>query len=289
MTLDDIADSSRRKKENSIRYIPEVSFKDIGGIDDIVATVREVIELPLKHPELLRQLGIKPHRGVLLHGEPGCGKTLIAKAIANDVRAHFIPIRGPELISKYWGESESNLRGVFEEARAMQPSIVFFDEIDAIAQERSSAENIRLEAALVNQLLTLMDGIDDYGCTCVIASTNRPELLDNALLRPGRFDYSLEVKRPNRDGCYAIFNIHTRCIPMEGDFDLYGFSEELVGLTGAEIAFVAREGAYNCLRRSVNFGDLFEKKDVPDKILNSLEVSETDFENALMKVTKERT
>ena len=146
---------------------------------------------------------------LILFGPPGCGKTMIAKAIANEIQAHFISVKGPELLNKYYGQSEENLRTLFEEASEMQPSIIFFDEIDAIAQKRSSEDNLRIEAKFVNQLLTLMDGIEDYGSVCVIAATNRPELLDSALLRPGRFDYQLNVPKPDKEGCKTIFEINS--------------------------------------------------------------------------------
>ncbi len=275
------------QSEERVRFIPETRFSDLGGIDSIVDKVREVIEVPLKHPELFEKLGIKPHRGILLHGVPGCGKTLIAKAIANEIQAHFIPIRGPELYSKWVGQSESNLRSVFEEAREFQPSVIFFDEIDSVAQIRSSEESVRFQATFVNQLLTLMDGIDTYGDICVIASTNRPELLDPALLRPGRFDYSLEVEKPTLQGCLSIFRIHTRKMPMQSTFDIERFAQKLLGLTGAEIAFVAREGAYNCLRRSLDFTGLLTRDSLDNNALESLLVVEKDFQSALRSLDQD--
>ncbi len=213
------------EKPSEPRYIPEVTFPDIGGIDDIIETIREVIELPIKKPEILKYLGIKPHKGILLHGIPGCGKTLIAKAIANEIKAHFISVKGPELLSKWHGQSEENLREMFEEARQLQPSIIYFDEIDSIAQTRSGEENLRLDARFVNQLLALMDGIEDYGNVRVIASTNRIELIDNALLRPGRFDYTIEVRKPTLEGCYQIFSIQTKNMPIDIQFDKKQFRE----------------------------------------------------------------
>jgi len=274
---------------SDLRYIPEVTFSDIGGIDDIVESVREVIELPIKKPEIFKFLGIKPHKGILLYGPPGTGKTLIAKAIANEIKAHFIAVKGPELLSKYYGESEENIREVFEDASKLQPSIIYFDEIDSIAQSRSGDENLRFDARLVNQLLTLMDGIEDYGNIRIIASTNRVELIDDALLRPGRFDYSIEVKKPTLDGCYQIFSIHTKDSPNEPGFDKFIFSKNLVGLSGAEISFVAREGAYNCLRRNVDLQTAINDG-VLDKIdYTSFVVKEEDYKLALSSLQQKAT
>jgi len=272
-----------REGEDPERHIPKISFDDIGGVDEIIGLVREVIELPLKHPLILKHLGIVPHKGILLFGPPGCGKTLIAKAIANEISAHFISIKGPELLSKWVGESEGNLRKVFDEAREFSPSIIFFDEIDAIAHKRSGEETTRHYSVFVNQLLTLMDGMETYEDVCVLASTNRPELLDEALLRPGRFDYTLEVKKPTRVGCRRVFEIHTRDMPIAPSVRLDEIAFGLVGLTGAEIAFVAREGAYNCLRRTLDIGELI-RQDEADLDLTTLQVRQNDFERALAQV-----
>ena len=263
------------------RYIPKITYDDIGGIDGILQKIREVIEIPLKNPMLFEHLGITPHKGILLYGPPGCGKTLIAKAIANQVKAHFISIKGPELISKWHGQSEENLRDVFDEARKLQPSIVFFDELDSIAQRRSSEESLRLDAKFVNQLLTLMDGMDDYGNVRVIATTNRVELIDEALLRPGRFDYHIQVNKPNKEGCYKILKIQTDKMPVNKSFDTAYFSTKLVGFTGAEIAFVAREAAYNCLRRKLDTKMSNRDYQFDDLDLSSFIVNEEDFIQSL--------
>jgi AAA+ superfamily predicted ATPase len=262
------------------RNIPMVAFGDIGGVDEIIGMVREVIELPLRHPILFKHLGIAPHKGILLYGPPGCGKTLIARAIANEIKAHFISIRGPELFTKWFGESESNLRGLFMEARKFAPSVIFFDEIDAIAQKRSGEETIRNESIFVNQLLTLMDGMETYENVCVIASTNRPELLDEALMRPGRFDYTLEIKHPSLEGCRKIFLIHTRNMPLSPTVDLDQIALKMKGFTGADIAFVAREGAYNCLRRCGDVTGLISKAETEITLENYV-VQQEDFEKAL--------
>jgi transitional endoplasmic reticulum ATPase len=179
------------EEEQPVRNIPNVRFSDIGGLGDTVNIIREIIELPIKQPQIFKHLGIKPHKGILLYGPPGCGKTMIAKAIANEIDAHFRDIKGPELLSKWIGQSEENLRKVFDEARKFEPSIIFFDEIDSMAQERTGEYHNR--DAILNQLLTLMDGVEEYANVRVIASTNRLDLLDNALLRPGRVDYQIKI------------------------------------------------------------------------------------------------
>lgn len=269
------------------RNIPKVTFEDVGGIDDILQTVREVIELPLKQPSLFERLGISPHRGILLYGPPGCGKTMIAKAIAHEVKAHFILVAGPEILSRWHGESERNLRRAFEEARDLQPSIIFFDEIDAIAGRRSELEANRLNDQIVNQLLTLMDGVESYGRVCVIASTNRPELIDEAMMRPGRFDYKIEVKKPTWRGCERILDICLRRMPVDPAFDRHAFAKRLHGLSGAAIAFVAREAAYNCLRRTIDIRRAIS--DDGDTAVNAsdLVVTARDFNDALDTVRAE--
>ena len=263
------------------KYIPKVTYEDIGGMDEILQKIREVIEIPLKNPDLFTHLGIKPHMGILLYGPPGCGKTLIAKAIAHQVQAHFISVKGPELISKWHGHSEENLRNIFVQARELAPSIIFFDEIDAIAQRRSSDEQLRMDAKFVNQLLTLMDGVENYSNVRVIATTNRVQLLDEALLRPGRFDYHIQVNKPNQEGCYKVFRIQTATMPITKDFDKKYFSERLCGLTGAEIAYVSREGAYNCLRRALRTQMLDKNFNFENIDRQNLEIVESDFINAL--------
>ena len=220
----------------------------------------------------------------MLYGLFGIGKIFIVKVIANEIKAHFIAVKGPELLSKWHGESEENIRNVFDDAAKLQPSIIYFDEIDSIAQCRSGDENLRIDARLVNQLLTLMDGIEDYGNIRVIASTNRPELIDDALLRPGRFDYSIEVKKPTLEGCYQIFSIHTKDMPIEPGFDKLVFSKSLLGLSGAEISFVAREGAYNCLRRNVDLRKAINDGELDKIDYTSFVVKEEDHRLALSSI-----
>lgn len=274
-------------KEEVTRFTPGTTYDEIGGIEGILQSVREIIEIPQKNPDLFKHLGIKPHKGVLLHGPPGCGKTLIAKAIANQVQAHFISIKGPELISKWHGQSEENLRNIFEEARKFSPSIIFFDEIDSIAQRRSSEETLRLDSRFVNQLLTLMDGMEEYADVKIIATTNRIELLDEALLRSGRFDYHIKVEKPDLKGCRKIFYIHTREMPIEPGFNSTLFASHLLGLTGSDIAFVAREAAYNCMRRVLSKQLSDKDFDFSDVDLNTLMITEIDFLKAQQLVNRD--
>jgi len=266
------------------RYIPDVTFNDIGGIESIIDQIREVIELPLKRPEIYLHLGIKPHKGILLYGEPGNGKTLVAKAIANEVKAHFIPISGPELISKWHGQSEENLRKIFKEARELQPSIIFFDEIDSVAQKRSEEENARLDAKFVNQLLTLMDGMEEYDNVTILASTNRPELLDDALLRPGRFDYKIEIQKPDEIGCYKILKVASRKMPLDTSFEIRKIVPEILGCSGAEIVFIVKEAAINALKRTINIKDIITEKHHTEIDLEKIQVTFDDFISAIDKL-----
>jgi transitional endoplasmic reticulum ATPase len=206
--------------KNNKKNIPTVIFSEIGALNDTISIIREIIELPIKQPQIFKHLGIKPHKGILFYGPPGCGKTLIAKAIANEIQAHFRDIKGPELMNKYVGQSEANLREVFNDAHKLEPSIIFFDEIDSIAYERSNETNVQHQSQFVNQLLTLMDGVEEYSGVRIIASTNRPDLIDKALLRPGRFDYHIEIKKPTREGCKEIVKIYTKNMPLTDDVDL---------------------------------------------------------------------
>ncbi len=256
------------------------SFDDVGGIDDIVQTIREVIELPMRQPQLFAHMGIKPHRGVLLYGPPGCGKTLIAKAIAGEIGANFISVSANELMGRYVGQSEERLRAVFDAASRLEPSIIFFDEIDAIGQSRTGGESVRHQDDFLNQLLSLMDGIADRGRVTVIGSTNRPELLDDALLRPGRFDYTIEVTKPTVEGCAKILDIVTKDSPLDDDVDLSVLAKELHGLSGADIAFVAREAAYNCLRRTLDLQSLV-RADAAEPSLDELKINSSDFAEAI--------
>lgn len=269
------------RKERKERKIPETRFADIGGIDSILSQVREVIELPLVRPNLFKHFGIKPHRGILLFGPPGCGKTMIARAIAREVRAHFIPVNGPEMLSKWHGQSEENLRGIFEEARELSPSIIFFDEIDSIARTRSSDGSGNYDAKMVNQLLTMMDGVEEYEQVAVIAATNRRDVLDPAVLRPGRFDYNLEVPLPDENGIREILQINMRQVPVSSKIEIDSLVQALHGKTGADISFIVREAAYNSIRRNINISEALRGKDQESY---SYTVEQKDFDLALEKL-----
>jgi len=256
---------------------PRVSYEDIGGLHNEILKVREMIELPLKHPELFDRLGIDPPKGVLLHGPPGTGKTLIAKAVANESGANFYTINGPEIMSKFYGQSEENLRKIFEEAEKNAPSIIFIDEIDAIAPKRSEVHG-EVERRVVSQMLTLMDGLKGRGKLIVIGATNIPDSMDPALRRPGRFDREIRIDAPDRDGRKEILQIHTRGMPMSKDCNLDDLADITYGYVGADLAALAREAAMSALRRYLPDIDL--EKPIPVGMLEKMEVTMEDFKNA---------
>jgi transitional endoplasmic reticulum ATPase len=258
---------------------PDVTYEDIGGLDRELEQVREMIELPMRHPELFQQLGIEPPKGVLLHGPPGTGKTLMAKAVANEIDAYFTTISGPEIMSKYYGESEEQLREVFEEAEENAPAIVFIDEIDSIAPKRGETQG-DVERRVVAQLLSLMDGLDERGDVIVIGATNRVDAIDPALRRGGRFDREIEIGVPDKEGRKEILQVHTRGMPLSEDIDLSAYAENTHGFVGADLAQLTKEGAMNALRRIRPDIDL-ESDEIDAKVLESLEVSKTDFKEAL--------
>ena len=262
--------------------IPRVTYEDIGGMKDIIQRVRELIELPLKHPEVFKRLGIEPPKGVLLYGPPGVGKTLLAKAIANETNAYFIAINGPEIMSKYYGESEQRLREIFEEAKKHAPSIIFIDEIDAIAPKRDEVVG-EVERRVVAQLLALMDGLESRGDVIVIAATNRPNALDPALRRPGRFDREIEIPLPDKQGRLEILQIHTRNMPLAEDVDLERLAELTRGYTGADLAALVREAAMHALRRYLPMIDL-SGEHIPSEVLESMEIRMEDFMAALREI-----
>jgi len=262
------------------KAIPTVTYEDIGGMRDVVKKVREMIELPLRHPELFERLGIEPPKGVLLYGPPGCGKTLLARAVANESGAHFISISGPEVTSKWYGESEKRIRDIFEDAEKNAPSIIFIDEIDAIAPKREEVTG-EVERRMVSQLLTCMDGLKRRGKVIVIAATNRPHSLDPALRRPGRFDREIEIPVPDKEGRLEILKIHTRNMPLAKDVDLKYLAEITHGYVGADLEALCKEAAMSALRRVLPEIKWKEEKELPKEIIEKLIVTKQDFINAL--------
>ncbi len=252
-----------------------VTYEDIGGLDDVLQRIREMVELPLKNPELFDRLGIDPPKGVLLHGPPGTGKTLLAKAVANETDAHFTSINGPEIMSKYYGESEQQLREIFEEASENSPAIIFIDELDSLGVKREEASG-EVERRVVAQLLALMDGLKPRENVVVIAATNRVDAVDEALRRPGRFDREILVGVPDTEGRKEIFMIHTRGMPLSENLDLDEFIELTYGFTGSDIEALARESAMNALRRLLPEIDLQEES-IPSEVLENLEVTRDDM------------
>jgi len=267
-------------KEEMLK-LPQVSYEDIGGLEDEIMKIREMIELPLKHPELFERLGIDPPKGVLLYGPPGTGKTLIARAVANESGASFFTINGPEIMSKFYGQSEENLRRTFEEADKNAPSIIFIDEIDAIAPKREEVHG-EVERRVVSQLLTLLDGLKGRGKIIVIGATNRPDSLDPALRRPGRLDREIEIGVPDRKGRKEILQIHTRGMPLAKDVNIDELADVTHGFVGADLAALAREAAMSALRRYLPKIDL--DKPIPTEILKEMMVKMDDFKEALKSV-----
>ena len=262
--------------------ISTISYEDIGGIGEQLQKVREMIELPLKHPILFRRLGIDPPRGVLLHGPPGTGKTLIAKAVASETKANFTSINGPEIISKYYGESEKQLREIFDEAAANAPAIIFIDELDSIAPKREDVSG-EVERRVVAQLLTLLDGMQGRDNVIVIGATNRPDAIDPALRRGGRFDRELEIGVPDKNGRSEIIGIHTRGMPISDDFEIEWLLDNTHGFVGADISALVREAAMKALRRYLPEIDLDEEQ-IPAEVLEKMEVRMADFRLAIKEI-----
>ncbi len=252
----------------------KISYEDVGGLKLQLQMLREMVELPLKYPELFRRMGIEPPRGVLLYGPPGCGKTLMAKALANESKAKFYSINGPEIISKYYGETEAKLRDIFKKAKLNAPSIIFIDELDSIAPKRGEVYG-EAEIRTVAQLLTLMDGLKDRGDVVVIGATNRVEDVDPALRRPGRFDREIEIGVPNEDGRLEILKIHVRGMPLADDVDLQKYARMTAGYTGADLAALCREAAFNAIRRVAP--DLLDGGVLTEDKLKELKVTDNDF------------
>lgn len=277
-TLQVLSEPSAEKKG-----IPRVAYEDVGGLHEEIRRTREMVELPLRHPELFQRLGIEPPKGVLLHGPPGCGKTLLVKAVANESDANFFAINGPEIMSKFYGESEKRLREIFEKAQRESPGIIFIDELDAIAPKREEVTG-EVERRVVAQLLALMDGLQARGNIIVIGATNRVNAIDPALRRPGRFDREIEIGVPDKQGRLEILQIHTRGMPLSENVDLKMLSERTHGYTGADVAALTREAAMKALRRYLPDIDLVEER-IPPAILEKMEVNLDDFMKAYREVT----
>ena len=274
---------SSKPIEISEESIPEVTYEDIGGLTDEVKKIREMVELPLKRPEIFERLGVEPPKGVLLHGHPGTGKTLLAKAVANESDANFILLNGPEIMSKFYGESEKKIRDIFEEAEKNSPSIIFIDEIDSIAPQREDVGG-EVERRVVSQLLTMMDGLQSRGKVVVIAATNRVNSIDPALRRPGRFDRELELRAPDKKGRLQILKIHTRGMPLTKDVNIEELARVTHGFVGADLSSLAKEAAMVVLRRLLPELQLKEDEEIPEEILKKLVVKKKDFDEALKVV-----
>jgi transitional endoplasmic reticulum ATPase len=268
--------------KGELEGVPRVAYEDIGGLDEQIQKVREMVELPMKHPELFRKLGIVPPKGVLLFGPPGTGKTLLAKAVANETQAHFISVNAPEIMSKFVGEAEERIRQIFKEAEENAPSIIFIDEIDAIAPKREEVVG-EVERRVVAQILALMDGLEARGNVIVIAATNRVNSIDEALRRPGRFDREIEFPVPDKKARREILLIHTRGMPLAKDVDMDYFASITHGFVGADLAALAKEAAMKALRRYLPKINLEEER-IPPEVLETLEVNRKDFLNGLKDV-----
>jgi transitional endoplasmic reticulum ATPase len=260
----------------------QVAYEDIGGLREEIQKVREMIELPLRHPEIFEKLGIEAPKGILLHGPPGTGKTLLAKAVASESNAHFISISGPEIMSKFYGESEARLREIFKEAKEKAPSIIFIDEIDSIAPKREEVTG-EVERRVVSQLLSVMDGLESRGKVIVIAASNRPNAIDPALRRPGRFDREIEIKVPDKRGRLEILQIHTRNMPLDTDVDQDRVAAVAHGFVGADLEYLCKEAAMKCLRRLLPELNLEDEK-IPPETLEKLIITRNDFENAFKDI-----
>jgi len=268
--------------EISDEKIPEITYEDIGGLNEEIKKIREMVEIPLKHPEIFQKLGVDAPKGVLLHGPPGTGKTLLAKAVANESDANFILLNGPEIMSKFYGESEKKIRDIFEEAEKTAPSIIFIDEIDAIAPKREDVHG-EVERRVVSQILTMMDGLKARGKVIVIGATNRPNALDPALRRPGRFDREIEVGVPDKKGRLQVLKIHTRGMPLK-NVKLEEISNLTHGFVGADLESLAKESAMNVLRKYLPQMKLDKEEQIPQEVLEKLIIRHKDFVEALKVV-----
>ena len=263
--------------------VPDVTYEDIGGLTEEVKKIREMVELPLKHPEIFDKLGIEPPKGVLLHGHPGTGKTLLAKAVANESEAHFILLNGPECMSKFYGESEKKIRDIFEDAEKNAPSIIFIDELDAIAPKREEVQG-EVERRVVSQLLTMLDGLKSRGRIVVIGATNRINSIDPALRRPGRFDREIEISVPDKKARLNILKIHTRNMPLHKSVALEALAAKTHGFVGADLSALAKEAAMNVLRKLLPELKLEDDVAIPQEVLDKIVISAQDFEDSLRVV-----
>ncbi len=278
----EVSISEKPITKEEIAKAPMVSYEDIGGLDEELEKVREMVELPLRHPELFDKVGIEAPKGVLLHGPPGTGKTLMAKAVASETNANFFNISGPEIMSKYYGESEGRLREIFEEAEENQPSIIFVDELDSIAPKRDEVSG-ETERRIVAQLLSLMDGLEARGKVIVIGATNRAHALDPALRRPGRFDREIEIGMPDRDGRKEVLEIHTRGMPLADDIDIEKIAAHTHGFVGADIEALAKESAMRALREILPDIDM-DAEQIPPEVMEALEVGREHVNKALREM-----
>ncbi len=269
--------------EISEESIPDITYEDIGGLNEEVRKIREMVEIPMKRPEIFQRLGVEPPKGVLLHGPPGTGKTLLAKAVANESDAHFILLNGPEIMSKYYGESEKKIRDIFEEAEKTAPAIIFIDEIDAIAPKREDVGG-EVERRVVSQMLTMMDGLKSRGKVIVIGATNRVNAIDPALRRPGRFDREIEVGVPGKEGRLQILKIHTRGMPLTKDVNLDELAGKTHGFVGADLESLTKEAAMNVLRKNLPKLKLDDEEQIPQEVLEKLVIKHEDFTDALKVV-----
>jgi transitional endoplasmic reticulum ATPase len=263
--------------------VPDITYEDIGGLREEIETVREMIEVPMRYPQIFKKLGVSPPKGVLLYGPPGTGKTLLAKAVANETEAHFIHLAGPEIMSKFYGQSEENLRNVFKEAQEHAPAIIFIDEIDAIAPSREEVSG-EVEKRVVSQLLTLMDGLEARGEIVVIAATNRPDALDTALRRPGRFDREIQIGIPDRIGREEVLQIHTRGMPLTEKVNLKKMADITHGYSGADLESLTKEAAMRALKRIMPDIKKLKDEELSKEILDKIHVTDEDFEDAMRKV-----
>jgi transitional endoplasmic reticulum ATPase len=271
------------EKDSALRGgIAQVAYEDIGGLKDEIQKVREMIELPLRHPEIFEKLGIEAPKGILLHGPPGTGKTLLAKAVASESNSHFISISGPEIMSKFYGESEARIREIFKEAKEKAPSIIFIDEIDSIAPKREEVTG-EVERRVVSQILSVMDGLEARGKVIVIAATNRPNALDTALRRPGRFDREIEIRVPDKRGRLEILQIHTHNMPLDTDVNQDRVAAVTHGFVGADLEYLCKEAAMKCLRRLLPELNLEDEK-IPPETLEKLVITMNDFDNAIKEI-----